>query len=241
MKLSRGRKLTYTMMALTIGASSFKVQADESDLYKFLWLDPDKKVYVLQNKLYKKKNTIYAQLGYLSSLSGEYQDTSGINFRTGYYLNEEWAIEGFYNSYSNKNNEAYENLQRINQSVPFIRRLTSSYGIMGVWSPFYGKINTFNKIIYFDWSFGLGVAKIDTESNKDTVSDPNLSSTFTSESYTGAVAKTGLRVHASKNWFIGIDLQRTMYKAPGPVINSVPSSSKMRGTTDAILSVGFSF
>lgn len=241
MNLSRGRTLKITMMALLIGASSFNAIADEGDLYKFLWLDPDKKVYVLQNKLYKKSKTIYTQLGYLSALSGEYQDTSGINFRTGYYLNEEWAVEGFYNSYSNKNNDAYDNLQRINQSVPFIRRLNSSYGLMGVWSPFYGKINTFNKIIYFDWSFGLGLAKIDTESNKDTVSLPTQSSTFTSESYTGAIAKTGLRVHASKRWFIGIDLQRTMYKAPGPVINNIPSSSKLRGTTDAILSVGFSF
>lgn len=238
---TRGRTLIYTMVALSMGASSLQAMADEKDLYKFLWLDPDKKVYVLQNKLYKKANTIYTQLGFVSSLSGEYQDTTGINFKSGYYLNEEWAIEGFYNSYSNKNNEAYENLQRINQSVPFIRRLTSSYGLMGVWSPFYGKINTFNKIIYFDWSFGLGLAKINTESNKDTVSDPNLSSTFTKESYTGAVAKTGLRVHASKRWFIGIDLQRTMYKAPGPVINNQATSSKMRGTTDAILSVGFSF
>ncbi|PIK15405.1 outer membrane beta-barrel domain-containing protein [Halobacteriovorax sp. JY17] len=238
---SRGRTLLYTMMALSMGASSLKAMADESDLYKFLWLDPDKKVYVLQNKLYKKSKTIYAQLGYVSNLSGEYQDTTGINFRSGYYLNEEWAIEGFYNSYSNKNNDAYDNLQRINQSVPFIRRLTSSYGLMGIWSPFYGKINTFNKIIYFDWSFGLGVAKIDTESNKDTVSDPNLSSTFQAESYTGAVAKTGLRIHASKRWFIGIDLQRSMYKAPGPVINGEASTTKLRGTTDAILSVGFSF
>ena len=133
-------------MTLSMGASSLHAIADEKDLYKFLWLDPDKKVYVLQNKLFKKKKSIYTQLGYVAGLSGEYQDTSGLNFRTGYYLNEEWAIEGFYNSYSNKNNDAYDNIKRINQTVPFVRRFTSTYGLMGIWSPFYGKINTFNKL-----------------------------------------------------------------------------------------------
>ncbi|OUR97121.1 hypothetical protein A9Q84_12390 [Halobacteriovorax marinus] len=241
MNFSRGRILTTFMMTLAFAASSHTVKANEKDLYKFLWLDPDKKVYVLQNKLYKKEKTFYTQLGYMAGLSGEYQDTKGLNFRGGYYLNEEWAIEGFYNSYSNKNNDAYENLQRINQSVPFIRRLTSSYGLMAVWSPFYGKINTFNKIIYFDWNFGLGLAKINAESNKDTVAVPAESTNFGTESYTGGVAKTGLRVHANKNWFIGIDLQRTFYKAPGPTLNGAATSNKMRGTSDLVISVGFTF
>jgi outer membrane beta-barrel protein len=241
MRFTRGRITTLLTAALISSAASLEVKATEDDLYKFLWLDPDKKVYVLQNKLFKKEKTFYSQLGYLSSLSGEYQDTNGINFKAGYYFNEEWAVEMFYNSYSNSNNEAYENLQRINQSVPFIRRINSSYGAMGVWSPFYGKINTFNKIIYFDWNFGLGLAKIDAESNKDTVSDPLASSTFKKESYVGGVAKTGLRVHATKSFFIGIDLQRTIYQAPGPTIDGQASSDKLRGTSDVILSVGFSF
>lgn len=241
MFLSWGRITTFLTTALLLGASVIETKADEKDLYKFLWLDPDKKVYVLQNKLFKKANTVYTQLGYLSSLSGEYQDTKGVNFKTGYYFNEEFAVEVFYNKYSNSNNEAYENLQRINSSVPFVRRLNSSYGAMGVWSPFYGKINTFNKIIYFDWNFGLGVAKVNAESNKDTVSDPNASSNFSSESYMGGVVKTGLRVHATKNFFIGIDLQRTFYKAPGPTIDGVVASDKLRGNSDFILSVGFSF
>ncbi|WP_127715866.1 outer membrane beta-barrel domain-containing protein [Halobacteriovorax sp. HLS] len=241
MYFSRGRITTFLVSTLLMGASILETKADEKDLYKFLWLDPDKKVYVLQNKLYKKERTIYTQLGYLAGLSGEYQDTMGFNFKAGYYFNEEFAVEMFYNSYSNSNNDAYENLQRINQSVPFIRRINSSYGAMGVWSPFYGKINTFNKIIYFDWNFGLGLAKINAESNKDTVSDPNASSTFNSESYVGGVAKTGLRVHATKKLFIGIDLQRTFYQAPGPTINGATASDKMRGTSDLILSIGYSF
>ena len=241
MYFSRGRITKLLTAALFLSAACLETKATEDDLYKFLWLDPDKKVYVLQNKLFKKESTFYTQLGYLSSLSGEYQDTSGISGKFGYYFNEEWALETFYNSYSNSNNEAYDNLQKINQSVPFVRRIKSSYGAMGVWSPFYGKINTFNKIIYFDWNFGLGLAKIEAESNKDTVSDPLASSNFSTESYVGGIAKTGLRVHATKNFFIGIDLQRTFYKAPGPTINGQISSDKLRGTSDVILSVGLSF
>lgn len=35
----------------------------EENLYDFLWLDPDKSVYVLQNKTHEKKGSFYFDLG----------------------------------------------------------------------------------------------------------------------------------------------------------------------------------
>ena len=40
---------------------------------------------------------------------------------------------------------------------------------MLLWAPFYGKINTFNKILYFDLFFGIGLATIGGKDNAETV------------------------------------------------------------------------
>ncbi|MDC1174808.1 outer membrane beta-barrel domain-containing protein, partial [Bacteriovoracaceae bacterium] len=174
--------------------------AAEEDLYDFLWLDPDKKVYVLQNKVYKKKRKTYADIGYIMGINNAYQDTTGGKFNVGHYLTEEWAIEGTFSSYSNQDNDNYNNLNRINGSVPFVRRSKSLMGINAVWSPFYGKINTFNKIIYFDWSFGLGLGQLEYESNKDTVSNAAAAAdNYTTEKTTAIITKTNVKVHATKN------------------------------------------
>lgn len=228
------------MILSTMTLGTPKVMAAEKDLYDFLWLDPDKKVYVLQNKVHKKEHTVYANFGVGLGLSSTFQDTSLIHGNAGYYLNEEWAIEGLYTSYSNKDNEALDNLKKLNGSIPFIRKTTSNYGVIAKWSPFYGKINTFNKIFYFDWSFGLGLGKINTESNAANVANPASANIYKSESYTSVIGKTELTLHATKNIHINLGLIMNSYNAPGPVING-QSKDKFRNNLDSILSVGFSF
>ena len=47
------------------------LKAGERDLYDFLWLDPDKSVFVLQNKLYPKDGSLYFELGYLSNITSK--------------------------------------------------------------------------------------------------------------------------------------------------------------------------
>lgn len=223
--------------AMVIG----EVKAEEKDLYKFLWLDPDKSVYVLQNKAYPKRGTTYMELGFLSHLSNEYQDTTGGQAKIGHFLNEEWALELNYKLYSNSDNDALTNIRNINQTEPFIRRPLSTTSFLVTWSPFYGKINTFNKIFYFDWHFSGGVSLINSESNADTVADPNKTSEFKKENYVGPTAKTGVRFHITKGFHINIDYSKDFYKAKGPVINGKTSSEKWRNQSDIVFSVGFSF
>lgn len=217
---------------------SLNTHAGEKSLYDFLWLDPDKKVYVLQNKIFKKEHSFYLDVGYLSNFTSKFQDTSGLGFRTGYYISEEWGLELFYNRYSNANNDDYRNVRAFNTVDPFIRRLNSSMGAMVIWSPFYGKVNTFNQIFYFDWSFGAGVAKIDAESNLETVRQLNVVSAYDSESYTGAIIKTKLKFHLREHIHLGVEYMNTYYNAPGP---KNPKSDKLRTNTDIIFSVGFSY
>lgn len=231
----------YSLFLLSFTLSAPALRADEKDLYDFLWLDPDKKVYVLQNKVHKKNKTVYANIGMGLGLSSTFQDTSLLHANAGFYLTEEWAIEALYTKYSNKDNEALTNLKRLNGAVPFIRKIDSNYGVIGKWSPFYGKINTFNKIFYFDWSFGLGLGKVSSSSNAASVSNPLMANVYQNESYTSVIAKTGLSFHATKNIHIGLDLIMNNYKAPGPTINGNAGAEKRRSNTDAVITLGVSF
>lgn len=230
-----------TLLLSTMAAGTPAALAAEKDLYDFLWLDPDKKVYVLQNKIHKKEHTVYANLGVGLGLSSTFQDTSLFHGNVGFHVTEEWAVEALYTSYTNKDNEALENLKRLNGSIPFIRKTKNNYGVIAKWSPFYGKINTFNKIFYFDWSFGLGLGKINTESNASTVANPAQANNYSSESYTSVIGKTELTLHATKNIHFGLGLIMNNYKAPGPTINNVTGKEKIRNNLDSMLSVGFSF
>ncbi len=223
--------LTILSIYPTLGISK------EGDLYDFLWLDPDKKVYVLQNKLHKKKGTTYIDLGIGSNQTAKYQDTTVYHFNIGHYIKEEWAFELFYKQYSHSNNETYTNVLQINGGEPFIRRINQSYGALLVWSPFYGKINTFNQIFYFDWSFGLGPALIKADSNKETVLNPALAGQYKDESYVGIHMKTQFKFHLNKNWHIGLELNNTNFQAQGPT----DSNKKIKSWSDAMISFGFSF
>lgn len=218
-----------------------KTLASEKDLYDFHWLDPDKKVFVLQNKLHQKYHSFYFNGGPGMGLSSNFQDTSLWHIDTGFYFSEEWAFEVNYNKYSNKDNDAYSNLKKLNGSVPFIRNPLESYSAMIKWEPFYGKINTFNKIIYFDWSFALGLGQLEMESNANTVSNSTTANTFNQEKYNTIAAKTNFQFHINKNMHVNLGIQMDNYKAPGPKINNQPGQDKFRTNTDTTLSLGFSY
>ncbi len=220
---------------------STKTMSAEKDLYDFLWLDPDKKVYVLQNKIHKKEHTFYANIGVGTENSSSFQETNLLHGNIGYFFNEEWAIESFYSKYKNKDNDALENLKRLNGSIPFIRKANYNMGLLISWSPFYGKINTFNKIFYFDWSIGLGIGKIETESNAQTVANPTTADIYKKEKYTTYLGKSEVTFHANKNINIGIGVILNNYNAPGPTVSNKEGANKMRSNLDTLLTVGYSF
>ena len=215
-----------------------ETKAGEESLYDFLWLDPDKKVYVLQNKLYKKEKSVYFDVGYISNQTSKFQDTNGFALKGGYYFHEEFGVELFYQQYANKNNDEFRNVQSINGVVPFIRRMNDTYGAVAIWSPFYGKINTFNQIFYFDWSFGAGISQVNTDSNINSVSILNAPNKYEKKSYTGGVLKTKVKFHLKENIHLGLEYMNSYYMAPGP---KDPKNDKLRTNTDLILSIGFSF
>ena len=231
------------LIALVLGPTS-TLQASEKHLYDFLWLDPDKKVYVLQKKVYKKKRTFYANIGYLSGLDSDYLDVSGFLLGLGYYVNEQWAIELFYHHYINKDNET-QGLLKEDEARPFIRKFEHKVGGMIRWSPFYGKINTFNKIIYFDWSFGLGGGKLRAKANSHLPESDTKLDKFESESFSALFLKTAFRIYINKRFHVGMEYHRNYYKGAGPYLDSEPGSKpinkKLRFYGEAIFLTGLSF
>jgi outer membrane beta-barrel protein len=129
-------------------------------------------------------------------------------------------------------------VELLNGGVPFIRRPLSTMGIGIVWSPFYGKINTFNSIVYFDWSFGLGYAKIQTESNLETARVSSAANRYDRENYNGAYVKSAVKFHVNQNWHVGIEWVGTQYFAPGP---RNPKNKLHRSNNDLILQLGWSY
>lgn len=216
---------------------SFNTNAGEDDLYDFLWLDPDKSVYVLQNKIYPKDKSFYFDLGYNMNMTSTFQETTGAQLKAGYFFTEEWAIEVMYMSYSNEDNSTLDSVKIVAGLAPFVRRPLSSTSIFAVWSPFYGKVNTFNKIFYFDWSFGVGTGQYSMESNLDTV-ELTSEDRFEEETYTPLQLKTTLKFHLNRNVHLGIEFLNTNFEANTP---KNKNSKSWDQNNDLIFSIGASF
>ena len=208
----------------------------EQDVYNFDWLDKDKKIYVLQNKVFRKKGRWSASIGILKGVYGDYQNTYGIEVSPSYFITEEFGVELVFRHYHNSENNAFELLKGINGVTPFIRKEKSLMGAIGLWSPFYGKINTFNKIFYFDWYFGLGLGKLVTESNHESFKTKGGSSIFLSEKQTTILGKTGVKFYLNNRFDFRVEFFQKAFFAPTGL-----SPSSLRLKSDLNLSFGVTF
>lgn len=232
-------KMIIATLAFIFVGQSF---AGTKDYYEFKWLDPEKKVFVLQDKLYENQNKIYVKLGYGVQDLSQFQDTSGFHMAVSYFFKEEWGVELFGNVYSNKDNNAYEAVQSPRSGtpvLPFILRAKSIYGLMAIYAPFYAKLNTYNLIYYIDWSFGLGASQVNAEDNfKDFDAGLTAPQTgYEKVSKTAITAKTQIAFHLSDLWTINIDFYNYWLKARQP--NG--GSEKYIRFHDWLFSVGMKF
>ena len=135
--------------------------ADAPDDYSFEWLDPEKKIYVLQNRKYTKANRVLLSInGGLASTS-PYQTSYSVTPKIGFYFSEQLGIEIFYSSFINSASSDYAALVSTGTGVlPNVYRVKSQVGGMLQWVPWYAKINFFNSILYFDWYLSAGVGQL---------------------------------------------------------------------------------
>jgi outer membrane beta-barrel protein len=190
---------------------SLPAMAAESSLYDFSWLDKDKEIYVLQNRRFKKDNEFYLGATGAMTLSGAFIDSFGATVRGGYFFREDWGIEFVFGKNSGDENDTAKAVKE-QGTVPYYRKIDTYTGAMFMWSPFYSKINTFNKIFYFDWMFGLGAANIKTLDNRNKFT-PGSGDGLTSENTFGALWNTGFRFYINDTWSVRLDVTGLIYQA----------------------------
>ena len=159
-----------------------QIKAGESSFYNFSWLDPEKEVYVLQNRKFRKKRKVFLSAGVGQGLSGSFVQSNQIQARLGFFFAEDYGISFLYSKNYSKENQ---NVKAVTTERPF-RRLVQDYtGAMVLWSPFYSKANFFNKIFYYDFIIGIGFGKLNEKNNRKGVKSKDPKSPDESGSYQG--------------------------------------------------------
>lgn len=206
--------LVLSQLALFASASL----ASDDDDYNFSWLDPEKKIYVLQNRKYRKADGPHLYL--MGGLSGEnYRQAYQVQPRAAFWFNEDFGLEVFYTARFNVQNNSYRALdQSINSggvvNSPYIREIKSQIGVLFNWAPWYAKINVFNSILYFDWYFSFGVGTMNTEIGPKTKDDPVAGPSWKTESLFAVYLGTGHLFHVSEKFMIRLEALGHFYSAP---------------------------
>ena len=215
------------------------LKASEKDIYEFSWLDPDKEVYVLQNRKFRKVSHLHLNIGGGITTSGAFVDATSLQGRVGYFFTEDLGLEGMYSKNSGKENDTAAGVRNPGGagSKPFRRIVDSYMGGMLLWSPFYSKINTFNKIVYMDWIFGLGYAQLTEHNNKLELPSGSNDTTQTTEKHSGLMWDVGMKFYIDESFSIRTDLTAIHYSATkvsttGTAINS---------NFDATIALGYAF
>lgn len=227
-------------MTLCLCMLVLTVQASEQNTYEFKWLDPDKEVYILQNRKYRKVGELYFNLGAGLTTSGAFVDSLNFQGRAGYFMWEDWGVELLYSQNSGEENTTAKSVRLAGSTVPFRRIVESYYGAMLMWSPFYTKTNTFNSIIYMDWLIGLGFASLTEKNNR---SEFDTSGSYndggTSETHAGLMWNLGLKIYISESWSSRIDLTTIHYQAKKAEINT--TKEQFYSNYDLTFSIGYAF
>ena len=215
--------------------------ASEKDMYNFSWLDPDKEVYVLQNRKYRKVNRLHINLGFGITTSGAFVDAKTFQGRAGYFFKENWGVEFVYARNSGEENGTAALLRSDGRSVPFRRIVDNYFGGMVMWSPFYSKINTFNKIIYVDWLFGLGAAKLTETNNLSEFKTTGGSNTINTLDHSGLMWDVGMKIYLTKNFEFRLDVTTIHYKANRATRTNQEGESVYNTNWDIAGSIGYTF
>ncbi len=216
------------------------VFAGQRDTYSFTWLDPDKEVYVLQNRKYRKVHSPYLNLGGGFTASGAFVDATNVQTRAGFFFYEEWGLEFLYSLNSGVENTTAHSVRNNGGpgSIPFRRIVDNYMAFLLQWSPFYAKINTFNQIIYVDWMINLGVAKLEESNNRQELMRTFALPQVTKEIHDCLIWETAMQFYLSQNFSIRLDLVGTHYQAQKALTTAGPNDLSYYRNIDVSLSFG---
>ena len=188
---------------------------DSETEYSFKWLDSDKKVYVLQNRRYLKRRRVMATIMGGYGASNPYRDTFNLDARVGFFITEDFGIEGYFNqSFNSNNNTLSALLNSGTTALPAERENLTQAGGLVLWAPFYAKINLFNWIMYFDWYLSSGAGVILSQAGARANSNASSLPAFESQNLFSIYFGTGHLYHLSDWLFARVDVLGALYRAP---------------------------
>jgi len=190
--------------------------AAEKSLYDLDWLGKDKKIFVLENRYFKKDGRFSLAAGGGVTTSGAFVDSFNLGARASYFFSEQFGAEFFYHTLSGKENETARTVRNHGGagSIPFRIIIQNYYGGLLLWSPFYAKMNIFNLIVYFDWIFGAGMATLSQTNNKLEVATGGRNKTETIENHSGFAWSIGIKFYLTKMFSIRTDLTAIHFNGP---------------------------
>jgi len=228
------------ILTIIVCSISTFVFAAEDSMYDFSWLDKDKEVYVLQNRKFRKKSSVYIGGTMGRSINGAFIDSNEVNLIGGYFFSENWGIEFSYTKAYGAENATSDSVNA-QGSVPFYRKIDTGMSTMLMWSPFYSKINTFNKIFYYDWMFGAGVSNLKTLDNRNEFTGGSSSNVVTEETLTGLTWITALRFYISQSWSSRIDFKATHINSDSSVTSATDTEKRWNHYYNFNVGVNYTF
>lgn len=203
-------------VGMMVALFAFSASSAQDSSYDFEWMDKDKEVYVLQNRKFRKSGRVNIALLLGNNLSNKFVDQYVGSLKAGYFFHEDWGIElGYAKAFNQQENNTAKGVLE-QGAVPFYRQVNDYKSASLIWSPFYGKFNTFNVIYYVDWFFSAGFASISTSNNKNRF-DVSPLTTLVDETHTGATWSTGILFHLNQMFsirleFTGVHFQADRYR-----------------------------
>ena len=217
--------------------------AGVGDYYDFSWLDQDKKIFVLQNRRYFKTNKLNISAGAGVTTSGAFVDSFNVAGRLSFFFTESMGVEFLYSKNSGKENDTAEAVRNPGGagSTPFRRIVDQYYGGYFSWSPFYAKVNTFNKIIYLDWLINVGVVQMAETNNREEVIAGGVGNfSDTEETYIAPSWNMALKFYLNENIDLRLDLVAIHFQAKS-ALNLSSGSEQWFSHYDTSVSLGFRF
>ena len=108
-----------------------------------------------------------------------------------------------------------------------------------MWSPFYSKINTFNSILYVDWIFGFGYAKLTETNNREEFLVGGTEVDPTTETHGGLMWQAITKFYLSDSADLRINLTTVHYLARRA--SDSDTSLAWNSNYDLSATIGYSF
>lgn len=224
---------------LILPLKAFAEETSEGDEYDFSWLDPEKKIYVVQNRKFIKKGKAEIAMSGGIGIGEPYRKRRTFMPRGFFYINEHWGVSAFAGFNQNSENGNFTALKEASSVIPSVRDIQSFYGASVLWLPWYGKINMFNQILYLDWHFEAGLGQVASEIDLNTSSSGTAN--IRTDNYMSYHWGTGQKFFITRNWAARLDYLAVFYKAPIALRGAITGTEETNDNHFLTLGVSYTF